>query len=192
MKTYDSIKWIEQHQEVVEAHLELAIARFQNMREPELNKKPSIDSWSIAQNLYHLNTYGLYYLPKIESAINDYLVKNTKGVNTKSFKSSWLGAFFTKDMHPDTSKRKYKAFKAHIPPPMIDAYKEVQIFIEHQELLLKLLKKANEVDLGKIKLSISISKWVKLNLGDVFGFFVAHNERHIAQVSQFLDEPKNR
>jgi hypothetical protein len=74
----------------------------------------------------------------------------------------------------------------------LDAYKEVQVFIEHQEQLLKLLKKAKEVDLGKIKLSISISKWVKLNLGDVFGFFVAHNERHIVQLSQFLDEPKNR
>lgn len=186
MKIHDSIKWLEQHEEIVEKHLELAIKTFQNMSEADLHKTASSSSWSVAQNLYHLNTYGHYYLPKIEVAIHTYLQHKTNGGNTKSFKSSWLGAFFTKDMHPETSKRKYKAFKAHVPPPNLDAYKEVQVFIEHQEQLLKLLKKSKEVDLAKIKLSISISKWVKLNLGDVFGFFVAHNERHIVQALNVL------
>jgi hypothetical protein len=54
-------------------------------------------------------------------------------------------------------------------------------FIEQQELLLTLVRSAAVKDIGKIRIPISIAQWIRLKLGDVFGFVAAHNERHIQQ-----------
>jgi hypothetical protein len=41
--------------------------------------------------------------------------------------------------------------------------------------------KAQKVDLTKVKTAISLSKFIKLRLGDTLRFLVYHNERHILQ-----------
>jgi hypothetical protein len=59
-------------------------------------------------------------------------------------------------------------------------------FIEQQEKSLALLRKAKRVDLNKIRVPISIAKFIKLKLGDTFLFLVAHNYRHILQADRVL------
>jgi hypothetical protein len=80
-----------------------------------------------------------------------------------------------------------KAFKDHVPPANLDAYAEVAEFIRQQEQLLIYLKKSRKNDLNRIKISVSIAKWLKLKLGDVFRFIIAHNERHILQARRNLN-----
>ena len=60
-------------------------------------------------------------------------------------------------------------------------------FIEQQEKLLQLLEAARTVDLNKASCAISISKWIKLKLGDTFLFFIAHQYRHILQAERALE-----
>lgn len=98
-----------------------------------------------------------------------------------TFKSSWLGAYFIKMMDPETGKKKYKAFKGHIPAPDLDAYAVVAEFIQQQENLLIFLKEARSADLNSIRIPISIARFITLKLGDVFQFIIAHDERHIRQ-----------
>ena len=43
-----------------------------------------------------------------------------------------------------------------------------------------------EIDLGKIKIPISIAPFVKIKLGDTLRFIVYHNERHIVQAQNIL------
>ena len=52
--------------------------------------------------------------------------------------------------------------------------------------MLTYLKRAHQTDLNKIKIPVSILKWIKLNLGDVLQFLVAHNERHLLQAKRNL------
>jgi len=164
----------------VENHLKAAIDIFQNLEENLLMRKSPSGGWSIAECLWHLNSYGDFYLPEIEKALK----RNQKRSNT--FKSGWLGGYFTQLMKPGAKMNKMKAFKSHTPPIITEPYKVVALFIEQQERLINLLKAAQASDLTNTKVPISISPFIRLRLGDVFQFVIEHNERHLVQARNNL------
>jgi len=49
-----------------------------------------------------------------------------------------------------------------------------------------LLEEAKSVDLNAVRISISIAKFIKLKLGDVFMFLIAHNLRHVKQAERAI------
>lgn len=168
--------------EQVEKHIQRAVETFQNLDEKTLLKPAANGGWSIAECIWHLNSYGDFYLPEIKKALAKKNLRSTKGI----FKGSWFGSYFTKSMDPQTGKRKMKAFKNHVPPPNLDAHAVVAEFIQQQECMLKLLSQARNIDLDSIKVAISLTKWMKLKLGDVFQFCIAHDERHVVQACRNL------
>lgn len=161
----------------VEQHLQIAIGSLQNLDQSILLQAAANGGWSIAQCLEHLNSYGRYYLPQIGNKIQK-AQKTTKNV---PFRSSWLGKYFVNMMEPSKKGRTYKAFKDHIPHHDLDAHKVVAEFIQQQEQLLLYLRMAYAYPLHSIKIPISISKLIRLSLGDIFQFIIAHNERHLQQ-----------
>lgn len=181
METISKAILLDQLETRVESHLKTVISSFQNLNEEVLLKPASNGGWSIAQCLEHLNSYGRYYLPAIQKGIN-----SSKDVLALTFKSSWLGAYFTRLMEPGGKSKAMKAPKEHSPAPELDASKVIAEFIEQQEWLIALIRRSAVKDIGKIRVSISIAKWIRLKLGDVFGFLVAHNERHIQQAMRNL------
>ena len=54
-------------------------------------------------------------------------------------------------------------------------------FICQQKEYLELIETSKHINLTKTKTAISISKFIKLRLGDTFRFITAHNERHLLQ-----------
>ncbi|MFN8344521.1 MAG: DinB family protein [Spirosomataceae bacterium] len=177
METVNTKQLLETLENRVEGHLEVAVRHFQNLSEQALLQPAANGGWSIAQCLEHLNSYGDYYLPQMEKGMNKFGNQTAKD----TFKSSWLGHYFIQMMEPTTGKKKYKAFKGHIPVADLEAYAVVATFIQQQEQLLTLLKKARQTDLNKVLIPISISRFIRLKLGDVFSFIIAHDERHIQQ-----------
>ena len=177
MKSIENSVLIAQLENRVEAHLKESIESFQNLDEGLLLKPASNGGWSIAQCLEHLNTYSRYYLPAIQKGLE---TQRKKGTNLQ-FTSSYLGAYFTQLMEPKEKMSKMKAFKDHNPVVELDAYTVVAEFIEHQETLLKLLKASAATDMNTIRIPISITRLIRLKLGDVYQFLTAHNERHIVQ-----------
>lgn len=183
MKEVNQKQLLETLENRVESHLSQAIRHFQNLDDTTLLRPAANGGWSIAQCLQHLNSYGDYYFPLMDKSL-----KNANNQPIKSdFESSWLGSYFIKMMEPETGKKKYKAFKGHIPAADLDAQAVVATFIQQQEWLLELLKKAQTTDLNAIRIPISITRLVRLKLGDVFQFIIAHNERHIQQAMRLLD-----
>ncbi|MEO6286210.1 MAG: DinB family protein [Dyadobacter sp.] len=166
----------------VEGHISDTMVLFQNGEEALLNSPSSSGGWSIAQCLAHLNSYGDYYLPKIRQEIE----KAAENFEKQDFTSSWLGAYFTKMMEPETSKGKFKAFKGHIPPSELDAAQTVAEFLRQQEDMLFLLRNAVSKDMETIKIPVSILPFIKLRVGDVFQFIIAHDERHMQQAKRNL------
>jgi hypothetical protein len=147
-----------------------------------LLQQPQPGMWSIAQVLEHLNGYNRYYLTEIEKALQ----VTTVSANTV-FKSGWIGNYFTNLMLPKengTLAKKMSSPKEYNFPPDLDAGRVVQEFIEGQQKLLVLLDKARNVDMGSIRVPISISKWIKLKLGDTFRFLIAHQLRHFIQIER--------
>lgn len=171
---------LSQLEESVESHLAYTISDMQNRTVGELLKPSITGGWSAAQCLEHLNSYGRFYLPELKKALS-----KSKEVDQLEFKSTWLGAYFKEMMDPKSSKRKYKAFKSHIPSPDLEPFKVIAEFILQQEELLTYLRSAEQKDLN-VRIPISITRFIRLKMGDVFQFLIAHNERHLKQAKRNL------
>lgn len=155
--------------------VELVNNKFYNLDTSILNKKSLSGGWSILECLDHLNSYGKYYLPEIENVISKNMTNNSA-----EFKSGWLGNYFTKKMLPSPNAGKMKSPKPHLPASNLKSEWVLKEFLEQQKTLLQFIEKARSQNLN-LRLPISLSKMIRLKLGDVFQFIVAHNERHIAQ-----------
>jgi hypothetical protein len=147
--------------------------------------RPTSESWSANECLQHLNSYGRFYLPAIENALR----KSQIDENASQFSPGWLGNYFTKLMMPDIDgkvSKKMKSPKDHSPKTIIESHLVISEFIDHQEKLLQLLRKAKGIDLNKIRVGISIAPFIKLKLGDVLMFLIAHTVRHTHQAGRAL------
>lgn len=135
--------------------------------------------WSAAQAIEHLNMYNRYYLPVIERS----LVQIPKELNAW-FVPGFFGNYFTKMMMPGNVyevKNKMKAPKGYRPGHGLNANYVIDEFIQHQRKLLQLLEISRKRNLEQIRIPISISKLIRLKLGDTFRFLIAHEQRHMIQ-----------
>ena len=150
--------------------------------------KPAPGSWSIAQILDHLNSYGKYYLPLIEARLKGY-----KGDASEYFTPGFLGNYFTKSMLPKEGvvKNKMKSPVGHVAANDPDSHEMIEEFLTQEYLLLELLAQAESVDLNAIRIPISLTQVIRLKLGDVFNFIVAHHDRHFVQIRNVLRAVEN-
>jgi hypothetical protein len=140
---------------------------------------PVPGKWSIAQILEHLNGYGRIYLPIINKEIS---ISQSKRVAW--FNSGFLGNYFTNMMKPKDVfeiKNKMKTLKAHTPDNNLNPGKVLDEFVEQQHQFLQLLDMAKLKDLNAVRVPLSITKLIKLKLGDTFRFLIAHEQRHFVQ-----------
>lgn len=187
MPVYQSTKLINDLQQKTESILEKAISQWQMTPSVKLLQAPGTNQWSAAQCLEHLNSYGRYYLPEIEKAIET--AKQNKWLASEKFTAGWIGNYFTNLMMPERDGKKMKKMSApknHTTDADLESYQLVSELIYQQEKKLKLLEEARKIDLNKAKVSVSIAKFIKLKLGDVFMFLSAHNLRHIAQAERAM------
>lgn len=187
MPVYLSNTLINELQEQAESFLNKAISEWQMIRHSQFALKESPEKWSATQCLEHLNSYGRYYLPVMEKAIEEARKRNWKP--SVHFKSGWLGNYFTQLMTPKqdgTLAKKMSSPKDHYPISNFDSHQVIGEFIEQQEKLLRLLEDARGINLNKASCPISIAKFIKLKLGDTFLFFIAHQYRHILQAERAL------
>ncbi len=188
MPVYQTNKLIDDLQQQTESFLQKAVSEWQMLPAKKLLAQPAADKWSAAQCLEHLNSYGNYYLPEIEKAIKT--ARQNNGTAKEQFKAGWLGDYFTNMMKPDTVGRKMKKMKApknHTPISNLDSDKVLSTFIDQQERLLKLLEESRKININTAKVPISIAKFIKLKLGDVFMFLITHNYRHILQAERAME-----
>ncbi len=178
---------LDQLQEQTERYLQKAVGEWQMLSPEHLSFRPAPDAWSAAQCLEHLNIYGRHYLPAIEKAIQQGKASGKKPA--QRFHAGWLGAYFTQLMQPRQGgvlKSKMKAPKNAVPAAQPDPQRMLAEFIDQQEKMLELLRDAANVDLNALRVPISLSPWIRLKLGDTFGFVIAHIERHVLQADRSL------
>ena len=161
-------------------------ASYLQKEDPELLlMTPSAERWSVMQILEHLNSYGRYYLPAIEKSLR----LNTRPKET--FSPGWFGNYFTKIMKPGANGRirnKMTSPKDHRPPASLQVKPVMEDFMNQQQQLLNLLEKAKQKDIGGIRTPISISRFIKLKVGDTFRFLIAHEQRHFVQIASTIGQ----
>ena len=178
MKKFKSEELINQLQSDI--HQIIAAANHLETADPvKLNYCPQEGSWSVAQVLEHLNAYNRYYLPVIEKSMI-HISKDTSAW----FIPGLLGNYFTQMMAPNNVyeiKNKIKAAKNYSPGKGLNVESVFKEFYQHQNKLLQLLEVARRRNLNSIRIPISISKLIRLKLGDTFRFLIAHEQRHMIQ-----------
>lgn len=160
------------------------VQSFKNLPEDILNYKPEKTRWSVLECVEHLNRYGDFYIPEIRKRI-----QNSNYKKSETFQSGLLGNYFAKSMLPKENLVKIKTFKSMDPNDSKLEKSVLDKFLDQQEQILEILNKSQGINLTKIKTAISISKWIKLRLGDTFRVLIYHNQRHIVQAKKVAVMP---
>ncbi|MTI21539.1 DinB family protein [Fulvivirga sp. RKSG066] len=151
----------------------------------ELQQQPESDKWNALMCLEHLNRYGDFYLPEIKSR----LAYSTHEAD-EYFKGGLLGNYFAESMKPKEKLNKMNTFKSMNPIDDTLDKDTIDTFIAQQKEMLNLLDDARDKSLKKTKTAISISKWIKLRLGDTFRIVIYHNQRHMVQAFNAINQLK--
>lgn len=157
--------------------------QFKTLSENDLNFKKSPDEWSILECIEHLNLYGDFYLPEIERQI----LKGKQRNRNLIFKSGLIGNYFANLMKVKNGNiKKMQSPKDKNPLHSRLSVTTIDRQLKQLEKLKILLHQSGTVDLTKLKTAISLTRLIKLRLGDTLRFLIYHIERHILQAERNL------
>jgi hypothetical protein len=179
VKAVDKTVFITGLQAPVDAQLQRTV-QLSRLDNELLNRPSATGGWSINQCVSHLVSYGEYYLPLLRSA----LLQPTNSDQASTFVGSWLGGYLTRLMNPQTGRTKFKVVKRHQPAATAVDRTSIELFIRQQNELQELLTLAKSVDIGSVRIPLSVAGWVRLPVGDILQFMVAHIERHLQQAER--------
>lgn len=173
------MNWITELDEITNAFKN----EFGNLSAEELNKKPSPDQWSIAQNVDHLIVINETYFPIIKQLHERTFQLPFMG--KLSFYVKWMGNMILKYVEPERSKKTKTQSIWEPSTSSIDA-DIIQKFEAHQEQLKKHIQSCNTfIDSGTVIYSPA-SKAIVYTLEQAFNIIVAHEKRHLNQAREVL------
>lgn len=161
--------------------MDYAVHSLQNLGKEELLWHSNEFSWSIQQHIAHLNTYLEYYLPLMKQ-----IVKNNKRKDITPYKPGFLGKYLNKQINLRTSKTKFTARQRHTPASNNFQPNTIADFLNYQEQLLDCIRQSTDVDLNNNKITLSIQRFIRLSLGDIYMFMIYHQERHLVKATSTL------
>ena len=183
MDTMTSSQLIDEISVITRKNLTLIEENFNSLTDSQLSWRKDKNSWNINEIFAHLNEYARYYHKTIAEKIKKTRYREPR----EAFISSPLGRSAWKSMklgNAKNVKRGMNAARLYNPifhPELLNG-KDLQTFTEGQKLLLQFIQDARHVNLRRVRIPISISKIIRLRLGDALLFVVYHNERHVQQV----------
>lgn len=157
---------------------------FRNVDKNKMVYCPEKNSWSIVQVLEHVNGYNRHYLPEIEKQLSIVTYKNNTWFN-----SGFFGEKLVRSQKPTNVfeiKNKMKTTRKFNFPNSLNVDAVLNEFLEHQDKLLQLLEQAKKRDLNNIKLPLTFTNLIRLKLGDLFRYLIAHEQRHMIQARNTL------
>lgn len=190
MKGFSTEELIANLKQITQSNIDFVNKKCVHLGENQLEWRPNQGSWNIQEILSHLNSFSSYYHKNFKLRI-----KNTKFKNVKeNFVPSPLGKSAWKSMklgRANNIKRKFKAPKNYNPSlnTSLISKDAVTQFINDQKEMIEILELSKTVNLKKVKIKISISKLVRLRLGDALMFVIYHNERHVQQIKNVMTHP---
>ncbi len=148
----------------------------------QINWKPSAQVWSIGQCFEHLiKTNELFYaeLDKIADR-----TRRNSFLENYSPLSSVFGNLLISSLKKDS--RKFKAPSQKVVPPSAIDPNIVEIFAAHQAELIEKIKRTENADWNKIKITSPFMKLITYKLSDGFRVVVEHEKRHFRQAERVL------
>jgi hypothetical protein len=157
----------------------------EGLSDAQFNWTPGPGRWSIAQCMTHLNVVNRIDLPMIAAEIEK--AKMAGKFESGPFRYGFLSKWFVRFMDAP-AKTKTKAPKTYVPPAEAPCQQTLDEFIAHHNRLTELVKRANGVDLRRVKVPSPVGKWLKFPLGQRFALILSHDRRHLWQVNEVRKE----
>ncbi|HEX3935273.1 MAG TPA: DinB family protein [Puia sp.] len=158
---------------------------FFRLTDEQLHYRSAPGKWSIAEIYKHLNL-------SMDASVRAILSRITKAPDSPGdvYTSGWLGdwAYTIIMPRPDGSVFRLKAGKAQRPgPEQLDAREELGAFQRHCDALDDILRHVAAKNLRRIKIPFFVPRLIRLQIGDVLRFLVAHGERHLLQAQRVMN-----
>ncbi|SHF24942.1 DinB family protein [Pedobacter caeni] len=164
----------------------IAVRKMRMLDLSQLNYKRTAETWSILECIEHLNLYGDFYLPLVAQEVLSHQPGNVPGV----FRTGIIGNYFVNLIRVKSGSVKKMSAQKEMNPLHGDlTITTIDRFLKQQEQLESLLIQCQAINLTKARTAISLTKWIKLRLGDTLRFLVYHIERHTLQAERI---PKSR
>ena len=150
----------------------------------QLQWQPPDGGWSAAQVLAHLATANGSYVEPLRRAIDADRASGRPATHT-AWTPSFFGGMLIRSMDPANTRR--------MPSPRIWRPTVVQPagalddFLESQRVIRELVRSAHGIDLVRARLSSPVSRFIRVNAGDVIRIFVAHAWRHLGQMRRVIE-----
>lgn len=152
----------------------------------QINWRSSVDRWSIAECLGHLNIFGSEMLPVIDEVIAE--ARSRRRYATGPFRAGFLGRRLLTATEPPVRRRR-RALAHHLPQRDQDAKDALSALVDLNAHLASRVQSATGLDLARIRIAIPTVKFFRLNLFELFLFIAAHERRHLAQARAVRENP---
>ena len=165
------------------------VANFGSLSTEQLNWKPNSQTWSIAQNMYHLIIVNETYYPVL-AALKEGTYK-TPFIAKLGFMVSFLGKTVLNAVKPDR-KKKMKTFPVWEPTVSQVNSDILQRFEKHQSELKRQIEASKELIEKGIIISSPANRNIVYKLETAFDIIVSHEQRHLEQAKEVLQSRTNR
>ncbi len=162
------------------------VALADGLTEAQMNWQPEAGRWSIAQCLEHLLLETRLDLPRIEEMIAKGRAQQL--FSDGPYRHGLMGRFIVWSNEPPP-RFKVKTFPEYTPAAHVDAE---TVRAETEAMLTtvqNLIRRANGLDLGRLRARSPIIKFAKQSLGQVFAHHAAHHRRHLWQAQRVKEDP---
>jgi hypothetical protein len=152
-----------------------------HLTDEQFNWRPAPGRWSIAENLDHLRATGAQYVPAIDEAIAAGQARSLYGEGP--FRYGPVERFLAWSMEPPVRVR-LKTLGAITPAGEHSLGIARPAFLHAQEELRARIRRANGLDLSRVRVRSPLVTWLQLSLGKALAFLLAHERRHLWQAKE--------
>lgn len=167
----------------LQAISENTLKTFGDLTPEQINWQPSAEGWSVGQCFEHLIKSNELFFDKLDEIAD--------GKHKHSFLESFspLSGFFGNLLIGSLKKdsRKFKVPTQKIAPPSEIDPNIVEIFAAHQAELAEKIKRTENTDWNKTKVTSPFMKLMTYKLSDGFQIIVEHERRHFRQAERVLN-----
>lgn len=167
----------------IEAVKRDAQALVSEVSEAQFNWRPGPERWSIGDCLVHLNLAMTITLPAFDRAIERGRARGFLGQGP--FRYGWFATWMARGMEPPP-KWRTKTFKVLRVPSGVEYTRDRVLpeFLKLRDQLAERVRRADGLDLKRVRTVSPVSSLLRLPLGAYFWFAIAHDRRHLWQAHQ--------
>jgi hypothetical protein len=154
----------------------------------QLNWRSEHGHWSIGQCMEHLVlTFREYETPLTETIADG----RARGIEaTGPFAHGRVMEWVIKNMEPPPRQRMKAPARFRVAEEELAVETVRRHILDAQDAYCRLVRDADGLDLGTLKLSSPVTRLVRLTLGQTFRFLAAHQRRHLWQARQVVANPR--